>query len=162
MPRTDSHELAYSLIHAAYFDANPESVHVVLVTAIEAIIDAKRQKRGQAVDEAVAELKSAVKPRFPKSDPNQAILLNAIGMAKTEGISECGQRIAAELLSKNYREESPADFFKTAYVQRNRIVHGYTPERGRPTKDELIDRNPALFEFVLDLVDADLGTNPKV
>jgi hypothetical protein len=90
VPRTDSHELAYSLIHAAYFDANPESVHVVLVTAIEAIIDAKRQKRGQAVDEAVAELKSAVKPRFPKSDPNQAILLNALAWRRQKASVNAG------------------------------------------------------------------------
>jgi hypothetical protein len=156
-PQSDTHELAYSLVHAAHFESNPETVHVLLVTALEAIIDAKRQKRERGVQEIIGEFKTAVKQRFHESDPNRCILLNALGNIKKEGINECGQRVAGELLSENYLEESPADFFKTVYRQRNRIVHGYTTEAGRPTRDELINRRLALFDFVLHLLDADPG-----
>ena len=157
VPQNDSHELAYSLVHAAHFDSNPETAHVLLVTALEAIIGAKRQKRGQAVQEIIEEFKTAVKQRFPTADPNRCILLNALGNIKKEGINECGKREAGELLSENYHEESSADFFNTVYNQRNKIVHGYTTEAGRPTRDELINRKLALINFVLDLLDADRG-----
>jgi hypothetical protein len=157
VPQSDSHELAYSLIHAAHFDSNPETAHVLLVTALEAITGAKQQKRGEAVKEIIGEFKTAVKRRFPKTDPNRELLTNALGRIKKEGINECGQRVAGELLSKNYHEEPPADFFKTVYVQRNKIVHGATTEHGRPTRDELINRRLPLSYFVLDLLDADPG-----
>jgi hypothetical protein len=155
-PQPDSHELAYSLIHAAHFESNLEGAHVLLVTAVEAIIDPKRQNRGKPIRSTVDDFKRQVKQQFSKGDPHRDTLLNGLGRMKTEGISECGQRIANELLiGKTYLDESPGEYFANAYTQRNSIVHGRTPQEGRPTRDELQARLPTLFRFVLDLLAAD-------
>lgn len=102
VPQSDSHELAYSLFHAAHFESNPETVHVLLVTALEAIVGKRRKKRDISVAKILDEFKGVVKDRFSGTDPNQRRLLNALGNAKSEGINDCGQRIASELLSKDY------------------------------------------------------------
>ena len=143
------------------FESNPETVHVLLVTALEAIVGKRRKKRDISVAKALDEFKGVVKERFSGTDPNQRRLLNALGNAKSEGINECGQRIASELLSKDYGGERPDVFFKTVYDQRNAIVHGSTPEGGRPTTQELDERRAPLFEFVLDLLAADVGQDSE-
>jgi hypothetical protein len=51
-----------------------------------------------------------------------------------------------------------AGAIQTVYDQRNAIVHGRTPEGGRPTTQELDERRAPLFEFVLDLLAADAFT----
>lgn len=157
VPQSDSHELAYSLFHAAHFESNPETVHVLLVTALEAIIAKRGKKRDISAIGILDEFKSVVKERFSDTDPNRKLLLGALGNAKGESINECGQRVASELLCTDYGGEPPNVFFKTVYNQRNAIVHGRTPEGGRPTTQELDERRASLFEFVLDLLAADLG-----
>lgn len=161
VPQSDSHELAYSLVHTARFESNPETVHVFLVTALEAIIAKRRKKRDISVIEILDEFKGVVKQQFSDTDPNRKRLLNALCNAKGEGINECGQRVASELLSNDYGGEPPDVFFKTVYDQRNAIVHGRTPEERRPTTQELDERRPPLFEFVLDLLAADLSQDSE-
>ena len=161
VPQSDSHELAYSLFHAAHFESNPETVHVLLVTALEAIIAKRGKKRDITVIGILDEFKGVVKERFSDTDPNRKLLLRALGNAKGEGINECGQRVASELLSKDYGGQPPNVFFKTVYDQRNAIVHGRTPEGGRPTTQELDERRAPLFEFVVDLLAADLGQDSR-
>jgi hypothetical protein len=161
VPQSDSHELAYSLVHTARFESNPETVHVVLVTALEAIIAKRHQPRAKPVKQILDEFKDAVKQRFSKADANRQLLLSALGNAKNEGINECGQRVASEVLSKDYGGERPGVFFKTVYDQRNAIVHGRTPEDGRPTTQQLVERRASLFAFVLDLLAADVGQDAE-
>ncbi|MFV8320307.1 hypothetical protein [Mycobacterium sp. 23] len=156
IPQSDSHELAYALIHAAHFESNSETVHVLLVTALEAIITGKRQSRGEPVQQILDEFKAVVKQRFSAADPNRDLLLRALGGAKSEGINESGSRVASDLLSNHYGGETPAVFSRAVYDQRNAIVHGRTPEKGRPTKQELNERQAPLFQFVLDLLAADV------
>lgn len=156
IPQRDSHRLAYALIHAAHFESNPETVHVLLVTAVEAVIASKRQSRGEPVRQILNEFKTVVKQRFSAADPNRDLLLRALGGAKSEGINESGSRVASELLSNQYGEETPAVFSRAVYDQRNAIVHGRTPEEGRPTGQELNERQAPLFQFVLDLLAADV------
>lgn len=155
VPQSDSHELAYSLVHAAHFESNPETVHVLLVTALEAIISSKHQLRAEPVRQILDEFIAAVKQRFSAADPHRELLLRALGNAKSEGINESGSRVASELLSKSYGGEAPGAFSKGAYGQRNSIVHGRTSEKGRPTRKELDERREPLFRFVLDLLAAD-------
>jgi hypothetical protein len=157
VPQSDSHELAYSLVHAAHFESNPETVHVLLVTALEAVIGDRQQPRAKPVLEILNEFKAAVKQRFSKDDADRQTLLNALGNAKRESINGCGQRLAAELLSKDYGGEPPGIFFKSVYDQRNAIVHGHSPppDGDRPSGEELVARRAVLFEFVLDILAAD-------
>lgn len=157
VPHPQTHELAYSLIHAAHFEVNNESAHVILVTALESVIGPKRQKRDEPIPGVLAALKAVVKGTSDISDTIRQVLFNGLGQIKTESISECGRRVCGELLhGRTYRDLAPDEFFDTVYRMRNAIVHGRTPVDGRPTAEQLQEIQWPLFEFVLDLLQADL------
>jgi hypothetical protein len=55
---TSQHLLAYELVHAAYFDDNPETSFILLLTAIEALLPPEEAPRDIA--EVIAQLQQSL------------------------------------------------------------------------------------------------------
>lgn len=120
--QSDSQQLAYRLVHAAFFESNAEAAHILLVTALEAIIDKKKGKRQADVRELVNWLKQEVKDTLDQSHQHRQALLDALEREKRESINGAGQRLAQTYLAGEYDGLASNDFFKKVYDQRSNLV----------------------------------------
>jgi hypothetical protein len=146
---TPQQELAYNLLHAAFFESNPETKNVTLVTAVEAII--RQEVRDDQITTALDELIMITKSNPEICKKSRDTITNALGNVKRQSISEAGQALASSLLNNHYDGLPPDEFFKRSYADRCKIVHGSTE---RPTSSVLNQRNPDVLRFVIDLLDA--------
>ncbi|WP_139170215.1 HEPN domain-containing protein [Mycolicibacterium fluoranthenivorans] len=146
-------ELALNLLHLSYFESNPETRNVTLVTAIEAlIVQAKRSSDVvDQLDKLIKQVKADEIGRIARNT-----ILNALGNMKNQSINEAGQDLAEKFLTEDYDSLPPKDFFKRSYVDRCNLVHGSIK---RPGSKTLRSRNPILTKFVTDLLDAVIFAN---
>ncbi|WP_433734887.1 hypothetical protein ACQP0C_41800 (plasmid) [Nocardia sp. CA-129566] len=145
---SDPHLLALRLLHSSFFDTNPETRFVLLVTAIEAVIETK-QRSPQILD--LLEQFRAVTKSASLTSGDRDALLNALGNAKSETISAAGRRLVALLTDREYDGQAPAEFFVSCYNARSKIVHG---SLGRPSRERLERLIPVLEAMVVDLLGA--------
>ncbi|WP_280242054.1 HEPN domain-containing protein [Nocardia abscessus] len=138
--------LALKLIHSSLFDHNPETKFVLLVTAIEAIIEKKA--RSEQIVEWIDQLISETQ-RSKLSPEDQLVVANYLGLGKQESIGSAGKRAVSVLGSRRYDEKSPKKFLAECYTARSNIVHG---NLSRPKSSELWRVIPILERFVVDLI----------
>src|SRR5690349_1973064 len=112
--------LAYSTFHTALGSKNPEIKYVMFVTAIEALIDAGH--KSEPILKAIAALRQYVKQSEQFADV-QNQLDTLLREDKKESITQLGMQLASQL-KDTYSGKEPADYFKTVYTVRSRIVHG--------------------------------------
>ncbi|TDK85701.1 hypothetical protein [Mycolicibacterium mucogenicum] len=141
-------QLALDLLHISYFDSNPETRNITLVTAVEALI--VQSRRSSDVVDHLEKLVDQVKEADIGVEARD-IITNALGNMKNRSINEAGQVLARKLLTLNYDGLPPDKYFKRSYVDRCNLVHGSTR---RPSSATLQVRNPILTSFVTDLLDA--------
>jgi hypothetical protein len=144
---TDRERLAFSLFNASYFEARAESRLLLLVMAIEAIIDPlpKSRKAVQHVDRFIEEIKHS------SLDPDErASLIGSSKWLRDESISKAGKRLVCERLgNKSYNDIAAPAFFSKVYSMRSKLVHGGTPF---PTFSDISVMAGHLMEFVSDLL----------
>ena len=152
---TEQQKLAYSLLHAAFFESNPETKNVTLVTAVESII--VQAPRSAEIVAALNALVEQTKRDSDLTSEAQQTIMNAVGNVKQQSINEAGQILARQYLRNDYDGLRPDQFFKRSYVDRCSLVHGST---ARPTTGVLNLRNPILSAFVAELLDATVFGSP--
>ncbi|NEW49949.1 hypothetical protein GV792_07765 [Nocardia cyriacigeorgica] len=147
---TEAQELALRLLHLSFFDTNPETRFVLLVTAIEAVLDQgeRSAKFVQWLEHLISETKASGLDKGTRD-----AILNYLGMGKRESIGASAKRLVAPLGEQTYDGLSSQAFFTACYTQRSNLVHANLP---RTTVHELRSRLPTLERFVIEVLDAEI------
>lgn len=139
--------LAYTLFNASFFQATSDTRFLLLVMAVEALIDpARRSDEAVAhVDNLIAQTKSSLLPELEKSS-----MLGSLRWLRRESINQAGKRLAAGRLgSRRYSEMSAPEYFSYCYQLRSNLVHGNVPA---PAFDDIGSVAATLEVFVSDLL----------
>ncbi|WP_396913199.1 hypothetical protein [Mycolicibacterium sp.] len=139
--------LAYSLVHATYFDDNPETTFILLVTAIEALLP-PREDNPKEVAGILAALQTALAAMEVEENLRKSIA-GVLEDKKYDTIVSRGKRLVACLGTERFGGQKPKDYFYDRYDERSRLVH---PGSVRLTQAELRERLPELRRFVLALL----------
>jgi hypothetical protein len=139
--------LAYSLVHATYFDDNPETTFILLVTAIEALLP-PREDNPNEVAETLAALQETLAGMEVDDDLRKSVA-GVLEDKKYDTIVSRGKRLVACLGTERFGGQKPKDYFYDRYDERSRLVH---PGPVRLTETELRERVPELRRFVLALL----------
>lgn len=139
--------LALALFNASFFQRSADSRFVLLVMAVEALIDpAPRSAEARAyVDGLITQTRSS-----SLSEAEKQSIIGALRCLRNESINSAGRRLAsARLPSKFYQDKLPPDFFSHCYQLRSNLVHGNLPF---PTFEEVGAAAATLEVFVSDLL----------
>lgn len=142
-----SQRVAYELYSISFGLQSPDARFVMLVTAVEALIEQRPKSSG--VCDLVADFKQRVRDAQIPDDERKS-LLTALGLLELESINKAGKGVAAKL-SSSYYSEAPDVFFSRCYRIRSDIVHGNMP---RPSIEEVQIRAANLEIFVGHLLSA--------
>lgn len=149
-------ELAYGLVHLALLNANPEVKFILLVTAVEALID-DNQKKAPEIVEALSLVREFLKRSKAFASDVRDKLVELLQYDEMESINQLGARLARSL-TNNYDGRKPDKFFKDCYNGRSRVLHGALTFQDRPTAREIERLNPHLQTFVIDLLASEAAT----
>jgi len=139
--------LAFSLFNASFFQPSADSRFLLLVMAIEALIDpSPRSAESQAhVDWLTSATKTAVIPKEERES-----MLGAIRWLRKESIGQAGRRLVeARLGTRQYDGQSASNFFTYVYQTRSNLVHGNFPY---PTFEMVGGISATLEVFVSELL----------
>jgi hypothetical protein len=100
------------------------------------------------VEQLIARTKEADLPTAEKDS-----VVGSLRSLMDESISQAGRRLAASLDGRIHMDQTPAEFFRSCYELRSRLVHGYYP---RPAVGEVNARCAPLELFVGDLLAGEL------
>jgi hypothetical protein len=148
-------ELAYTTVHTALATENPEVKYILLVTAVEALID-DDQLKPEAIVTALAVLQEYIE-QSGQFDQVRDELKRLLKEDEKESVGQVGAQLASQL-DGTYGQKQPDSFFKHVYNRRSRLLHGalnYTGSRKRPSLQEIAEDLPELRRFVLDLLTAE-------
>jgi hypothetical protein len=132
---SETHRLAYDLFSASFFQPSPDSRFLMLMMAIETLIDLS--PRSEAVANHVRSLihLTSESPQLPRNDKA------AIGQA--------GRGLVSSLGGINYQGDTPKELFTKSYDLRSKLVHGNKP---RPTRGEVDNIAARVETLVADLL----------
>lgn len=138
--------LACEMYAASHFMPSEDSRFLMLMIAVEALIEAGTRSAAQveAIDGLVEHLAS-----LSLSEEERRSLTQTIAGLKTESINSAGKRLAATLGDRKYAGKSPKRFFRDCYDARSDLVHG---NLGRPGAETIRGLVGPLEHFVRDLV----------
>lgn len=145
---SDQHRLALELFHSSFFEHSPDTRFLVLVMAIEALMEPlDRSEAAKAHVEQIIELTKNAKSLSPQE---KSSLLGSLKRLLQESISQTGRRLASRWLAgKTYMNKEAPAFFKHCYDIRSRLVHG---NNKRPSRNEIANAAAILEVFVSDLL----------
>jgi hypothetical protein len=147
--------LAFDLFNASFFQTTADSRLLLLVMAIEALIEPKL--RSSEAQTHVKSLLEATK-RAAISAEERASMLGAMQWLKTESINQAGRRLVSERLgSRVYDGRSAADFYSHIYSMRSNLVHGSHPY---PTYEAVGAAAGQIEVFVSELLTSPFVTLP--
>lgn len=142
--------LAYDLFSASHSLSNPDARFVMLMMAVETLIDP--QPRAAEVQAHVNDLtKATAESDLPINE--KASIKSTLDWLQQESIGQAGSRLAESLEDQEYVGEASKNFFRSCYDLRSALVHGANP---RPSWATVNARVGALEEFVKDLLTRDL------
>jgi hypothetical protein len=144
---TEQQTLAYHLFSASFFEINPDSRLVLLVTAIETLIE--RNPREDAIRNHVASLIGATKACDSLTAAQIEGLCSGLSDLKKESITQAGRRLTSGLSGTYGDDQSASDFFADCYKLRSKVVHGSFP---RPDVAIVSVRAGQLRTFVANLL----------
>jgi hypothetical protein len=146
---TERERLAFSLFHASFFQPTADGRFLLLVMAIEALIDPKRKspEAVRHVDGFITQIKNS------SLDLNERCsLIGSLKWLRDESINKAGQRLVAERLGdKIYGGKTAPKFFSKVYATRSKLVHGQVPI---PTFEQVNALAAPLEVFVSELLTA--------
>ena len=151
-PLTDRERLSLDLFNASFFQKSPESRFIMLVMAVEALLElAPRPPKAKA---HVETLIRTTQESDSLSDEERNSLLGSLKWLLDESINQAGRRLAESRLGvRVYAKKSAPSFFSYCYDLRSRLVHGKYPllEQG-----EIGSAAAQLEVFVSDLLSGQL------
>lgn len=143
----DRDRLAFLLFNASFFQRAPDSRFLLLVMAVEALLD-PAPRVGEArehVDRLIAHTRSS-----SLSEDEKNSLIGSLRWFRYESISRAGRTLASARLGKKiYDSKSAPDFFTHCYRLRSNLVHGKFPI---PTFEEIGAAAANLESFVSDIL----------
>jgi len=145
--------LSAQLFNSSYFEEIPESRFLLLVMAIEVLIEC--QPRSKNVEELIDELSELTKTNEKIDSSDKQSILGSLSWLKSDSIGQAGRKLAKKKLSdKKYNEMSADKFFTYIYGIRSNLVHG---NKDLPTSKDLGSLSPELEKFVSDLLTTELN-----
>jgi len=139
--------VAFSLFNASFFRQSADSRFLLLMMAIEALLDLRPRS-----DAARAHVESliALTETAALAESERASMLGALRWLANESISQAGRHLSAERLGERIYMDLPSPkFFTYCYGLRSALVHGRIPY---PTFDEVASTVGQLEVFVADLL----------
>ncbi|ORW08249.1 hypothetical protein [Mycobacterium kyorinense] len=140
--------LAYGLVHAAYFEDNPETSFILLVTAIEALLP-PREAAPHDIAEAIDALKQSLNEMTNIDDDLRQDVAEALEDDKFDPIGRRARQLVSCLGTERFAGQKPKDYFHGRYKVRSGLVHGSVD---RLTEYQLSKEVPELRRFVLALL----------
>lgn len=144
-------ELAYALFHASFFQNSADSKFLVLVMAIEAMIDPQPRSKVaiEHVETLIEQTKAAAIP-----DQERNSILGALKWLRNESINQAGKRLVnARLAGRVYGKMTAEKYFTYCYGLRSSLVHGKKPA---PEYNEISSAAGILESLVSDLLTCQL------
>lgn len=123
---SDRERVSLSLFHASFFQPTEDSRFLLLVMAVEALIELlpKSLQAHQRIDEFMQQIRTS-----PLDSSEKESLLTSLCWMKKESIRQAGRRLVISRLGeKTYRDKPAAKFFSYVYDLRSKLVHGRPPE----------------------------------
>lgn len=122
---TDQEYTSLTFFNASFFQPDEESRFVMLMMAIEALL--QPAQRSPAALALVSELIEKVKSSHLCASEKDA-MLGSLSWLRNDSIAKTGQILATQRLGSNsYDTQSPAKFFSRCYALRSKLVHGHLP-----------------------------------
>lgn len=123
---SERERLSLEMFNASFFQTTPESRLILLVMAIEALIELKARST-----EAVAHVETmiaATENSSLLSPEDKTSMHGSLRWLRNESINQGGRRLAQERLGeRQYGGKSAQAFFSYCYGLRSKLVHGETP-----------------------------------
>lgn len=129
-PMSKAAELAYDLYSGSIGLPTPDARLVMLVTAIEALIDPP--DREPAEQRVVDELEQIVSESEISTASKQGFG-STLSRLRKQSIGQAGAELLEALSDSGYENETPGQFFRRCYNIRSAIVHG-NPRRPELTE----------------------------
>jgi len=147
--------LACEMYAASHFMPSADSRFLMLMIAVEALIEAGTRSAAQveAIDGLVGRLAS-----LSLSEEERQSLTQTVAGLKKESINSAGKRLVATLGDRMYADKSPRRFFRDCYDARSDLVHG---NLGRPAAETIRGLVGPLEHLVRDLVLERNGFHPR-
>lgn len=149
---TERERLALDLFNASFFQHSADSRLLVLVMAVEAVLDPPLRS-----EKAVTHIESmitATKESELLSPNEKQSLLGSLNWLKCESINQTARKLVANRLGeRKYMEKEAPAFFSYCYNLRSQLVHGEHP---LPTQEEIGSAVGELEVFVSDLLSGNL------
>lgn len=149
----DKQRLAYQFVHGSLFEAEPESVYILLFTGIEALIPTALRKA--EILDVLGRLRSNLATMNQIDESARDSVDELLKYKENESIRYRGRNFVKILDDVMYElelfdEKGPEEFFLEAYNTRNKLAHANV---SRPTADDLKRQIPELRRYLLALLD---------
>ncbi len=144
---SDREAVAFSCFNASFFRQTADSRLLLLMMAIEALIDLRPRS-----DAAIAHVESLILQTelAPLSANERASMIGSLRWLSNESISQAGRNLSIERLGARLYKDLPSDkFFTHCYGLRSALVHGSIPY---PSFEEVSNTVGHLEVFVADLL----------
>jgi len=147
---SDKERNALELYNSSFFYAGADSRFLLLMTAVEALLDP--QPRPEDAAAHVDQLIAATHANLRLTPGDRASMVGSLQWLRDESIRQAGRRVvSARLGQRQYGRLVAKDFFCSCYDLRSRLVHGLAPF---PSWEEVNMTNGPLELFVSDLLTA--------
>ncbi|MEA1899469.1 MAG: HEPN domain-containing protein [Thermodesulfobacteriota bacterium] len=149
---TERERLSMKLFNASFFQKSADSRFLVLVMAIEALLEpAPRSPSARA---HVEKMISATKETNSLSPEEKNSFIGALKWLFNESINQAGRRLArSHLGERTYANKSAESFFSYCYTLRSKLVHGANP---LPSQQDIGSAVAQLEVFVSDILSGEL------
>jgi hypothetical protein len=118
--------VSFTLFNASFFQPTADSRFILLVMAIEALIEPQMRN-----DDAVVLVDSLIQQaKLSNLEANEKnSVIGSLSWLRKESINQAGKRLATERLGleAKFENSSPANFFAKCYQIRSNLVHGNMP-----------------------------------
>ena len=140
--------VSLGLFHTSFFQKSLDSRFLLLMMAIEALLDLKMRPPESV--EHVDNLIKATKNNLEITKTERKSLLGCLHWLRSESIRQAGKRVVKQRLkNREYHHKSGGAFFLDCYDLRSRLVHGEPP---LPAWDEINSVTGDLERMVSDLL----------
>lgn len=150
---TSKERLSLEFFHASFFQQSIDARFLLLVTAIEALIETRQRS-----DEAVKHVDHLIQLTHESNSLDRKekdSLVGSLRWLRQQSINQAGRELASTKLGgRTYMNLSASDFFRRCYDIRSRLVHGSTPPPS--VLSEIGEFETPLKRFVSDLLCAHL------
>lgn len=149
---SESERLSLDLFHSSFFQPSNDIRFLVLVMAVEALLDP--EPRPSAVASYIHRWSQEIEESESIAAEEKSSLLGSLKWLYNESINRAGRKLAIQRLgNRKYSDRNAASFFSYCYGLRSSLVHGESP---RPTIQEVGRAAAQLEVFVSDLLSGPL------